>query len=147
MLVSDGVDADLVTALKEAVAAEGAMVELVAPMVGGVKASDGTWIAGDEKINGGAVGALRRRRGAAVAERSGIAGEGGDRPRFRHRRLRPREVHRLQRRRDAAVREGRRAPEIDGGFVALKGAGDAKTFVQACRKLRFWEREAKVKQV
>ena len=39
------------------------------------------------------------------------------------------------------------APDIDGGFVELKGSGDAKTFVQACRKVRFWEREAKVKQV
>ena len=29
------------------------MVKLVAPMVGGVKASDGTWIAADEKIDGG----------------------------------------------------------------------------------------------
>jgi catalase len=39
------------------------------------------------------------------------------------------------------------APDIDGGFVELKGSGDATTFVQACRKVRFWEREAKVKQV
>ena len=29
------------------------MLKLVAPMVGGVEASDGTWIAADEKIDGG----------------------------------------------------------------------------------------------
>ena len=29
------------------------MVKLVAPMVGGVEASDGSWIAADEKIDGG----------------------------------------------------------------------------------------------
>ena len=37
--------------------------------------------------------------------------------------------------------------ETDGGFVALKSAADAKRFVAACRKLRFWEREAKVHAV
>jgi catalase len=31
--------------------------------------------------------------------------------------------------------------------MTLKGSGDAKTFVQACRKVKSWEREAKVKQV
>jgi len=37
--------------------------------------------------------------------------------------------------------------ETDGGFVPLKSAADAKSFVAACRKLRFWEREAKVHAV
>ena len=37
--------------------------------------------------------------------------------------------------------------EMDGGFVALKSAADAKKFLQACRRLRFWEREAKVHAV
>jgi catalase len=36
---------------------------------------------------------------------------------------------------------------MDGGFVALKSAADAKSFIEACRKLRFWEREAKVHAV
>jgi catalase len=37
--------------------------------------------------------------------------------------------------------------EMDAGFVALKGPTDVKTFVRACRKLRFWEREANVHAV
>jgi catalase len=52
-LVTDGVDARLLTALREAVEAEGAMLELVAPMVGGVTATDGTLIPVQQKINGG----------------------------------------------------------------------------------------------
>ena len=35
----------------------------------------------------------------------------------------------------------------DEGFVPLRSADDAKAFVAACRKLRVWQREAKVKQV
>ena len=53
MLVSDGVDADLLNAVQAAFKQEGAMVKLVAPMVGGVEASDGSWIEADEKIDGG----------------------------------------------------------------------------------------------
>jgi catalase len=37
--------------------------------------------------------------------------------------------------------------DLDEGCLALDAADDAKTFVTACRKLRFWPREAKVKQI
>jgi catalase len=47
------VDADLLGALKKVLEKEGAMLKIVAPMVSGVEASDGTWIEGDEKIDGG----------------------------------------------------------------------------------------------
>jgi catalase len=36
---------------------------------------------------------------------------------------------------------------MDEGVIALKAPSDAKRFVEACRKLRFWEREAKVHAV
>src|SRR3546814_2085125 len=48
-LVSDGVDIALVQALKKALDAEGAMLKFVAPRIGGVEASDGSFIEGDEK--------------------------------------------------------------------------------------------------
>jgi catalase len=35
----------------------------------------------------------------------------------------------------------------DAGVVELKAAGDAAAFVKTCGKLRFWDREAKVKRV
>ena len=53
---------------------EGAVVKLVAPMVGGVEASDGSWIAADEKIDGGPSVRLRRGRDPAVGCRRAIAG-------------------------------------------------------------------------
>ena len=42
VLVSDGCDGDLVEALRAALTAEGALMEIVAPKVGGVTAKDGT---------------------------------------------------------------------------------------------------------
>ena len=53
MLVTDGSDAGLVSAFSAAVKAEGAMIELVAPTAGGVKACDGSSIDADQKMDGG----------------------------------------------------------------------------------------------
>ena len=44
ILVTDGTDAALVKALQKALAKEGATFEIIAPKVGGAKASDGSWI-------------------------------------------------------------------------------------------------------
>ena len=72
VLVSDGVDAELFGALKNAINQEGAVLKVVAPMVGGVEASDGSWIEADEKIDGGpsvvfdAVALLLSAEGAAL---------------------------------------------------------------------------------
>ena len=44
ILVSDGADATLLKAIKAALAKEGATFEIIAPKVGGAKASDGSWI-------------------------------------------------------------------------------------------------------
>ena len=40
--------------------------------------------------------------------------------------------------------ESRVPPELDGGFIPLTKAKDAKAFVQSCRALRFWPREMAV---
>ena len=70
-LVTDGTDADVLAALRAAIEAEGAVLELVAPKIGGVTLSDGTPVPAKQKIDGGpsvlydAVAVLRvgRRRG------------------------------------------------------------------------------------
>jgi catalase len=147
VLVSDGVDIDLVKSLKEAIVAEGAMLEFVAPMVGGVKASDGTWIEGDEKINGApsviydSVAILLSPDGAALLSKEATARDFVN-DAFAHAKFIAYNAEAMPLLDKAGV-----APDIDGGFVELKSGGDAKTCMQACRKVRFWEREAKVKQV
>jgi catalase len=52
-LLTDGVDRSLFDALKQELEAEGAMLEIIAPSVGGVDTSDGTRIEADQKIGGG----------------------------------------------------------------------------------------------
>ena len=72
VLATDGTDAGLLAALKEAVEAEGAMIELVAPKVGGITASDGTAMPAKQKINGGpsvlydAIAVIPSAQGAAL---------------------------------------------------------------------------------
>ena len=53
ILVSDGVDAELLEKLQSAFAKEGATSEIIAPKVGGVKASDGSKIVAKHMIDGG----------------------------------------------------------------------------------------------
>ncbi|NDV49268.1 catalase [Salipiger sp. PrR003] len=53
ILVTDGVDRGLLDALKEAVEAEGGMIEIVAPRVGGVITSGGDRVQANQKIDGG----------------------------------------------------------------------------------------------
>ena len=65
-LVTDGVDINLLTALQTALEEEGAMLEIVAPHVGGVEASDGSWITAAQKLGWRTLGALRRRGTVAI---------------------------------------------------------------------------------
>ena len=53
ILVTDGVDAKLLMGLTAAIVKEKAVVELIAPKVGGVTASDGSWVEAKHMIDGG----------------------------------------------------------------------------------------------
>jgi len=53
ILVSDGVDANMLKGLQDAIVAAKAEVELIAPKVGGVTASDGSLIPANHMIDGG----------------------------------------------------------------------------------------------
>jgi catalase len=141
-MVTDGVDAAVLKALRAALDAEGAMLELVAPKIGGVTASDGTLYPAQQKINGGpsilydAVAILPSAAGARLLINEATAKDFIS-DAFAHAKF---IAHG-----DEAMPLFEKAGVVpDGGFVALKSAKDAKAFVQACRQMRFWEREAKV---
>jgi catalase len=146
VLVSDGVDAPLLAALQEATAAEGAMIEIVAPTVGGLTASDGKAILAKQKINGGpsvlydAIVVIPSAEGAALLAREATAKDFVS-DAFAHAKF----IAYSEAAKPLLQRAG--VTEMDGGCVALKGLTDAKAFLKACRKLRFWEREAKVHAV
>jgi catalase len=141
-LVTDGVDADVLSGLAKALKAEGAMLKLVAPEVGGVTDSAGTHHDADEKLEGGpsvlfdAVAVLPSKEGVAVltglpAARDFVADARA------HRKFIGYAAAAAPLFEKAGVADG-----IDEGFVPLNEAGDADAFVAACRKIRFWDRAA-----
>lgn len=147
VLVTDGVDVDILKSLTAAVAAEGAVLEIVAPHVGGVEGSDGSWIVAKQKIDGGpsvlydAVALLPSPDGAAL-----LANESTARDfvadAFAHAKFIGYVDAALPLCAKAGVPE-----ELDAGFRALDNPDACTEFVTACRQLRFWAREAAVKQV
>jgi catalase len=147
VLISDGIDAALLEAVQAAFKQAGAVVKLVAPMVGGIAASDGSWIEADEKIDGGpsvvfdAVAVLLADAGAAL-----LADEATARDfvadAFAHCKFIGHNAAAMPLLEKAGVAAAR-----DLGVVEIKNAADAAAFVKACGALRFWDREAKVKRV
>jgi catalase len=138
-LVTDGVDINILEALKAALKNEGALLEIVAPKVGGVEASDGTWIEAAQKVDGGpsvlydAVALLPSEDGAKLlakepAARDFVADA------FAHMKF----IGYVE---PAAILFGKAGvPESrDEGFILLKGA-DCSAFIAACRQLRYWAR-------
>jgi catalase len=145
VLVTDGVDATLLNALKLAVTKAGGVCEIVAPNVTGVEASDGTFVAADEMIDGGpsvlfdAVAILPGDDGVAslVAEstaRDFVADA------FAHCKF----IAHV----DAAMPLFEKAgisDALDEGVVALSAKKDVAAFVALLGDLRLWSREPKVK--
>jgi catalase len=116
-------------------------------MVGGVEASDGSWLAADEKIDGGpsvvfdAIAVLLSNAGAQL-----LADEATARDfvadAFAHCKFIGYNATAMPLLEKAGVAAAR-----DGGVVELNRPDQAKTFLDACRQLRLWDREAKVKRV
>ncbi|MBV9378528.1 MAG: catalase, partial [Alphaproteobacteria bacterium] len=140
VLVTDGFDAQLLAALEQAAKAEGAIVEIVAPTVGGVAASDGKAIPAKQKINGGpsvlydAVAVIPSAEGAKLLAQEATAKDFVN-DAFAHAKF----IAYNEAAKPLFEKAGLK--DMDGGFVALKSPADAKKFLQTCRKLRFWERE------
>ena len=142
---AEGGDAGVIEALKKAAKGAGAMVEIIAPHIGGARLSDGTMLAADQKIDGGpsvvydAVAVIMGEDAAkkfakdkpstdfvndAFAHAKFIAHVPAVKPLFEA----------------AGV-----AARMDDGFVDVSGDESADSFIKMCGKLRFWDREA-VKQ-
>jgi catalase len=145
VLVSAGADAALLKKLQSAIEKEGAVMEVIAPKVGGVEAADGSWIAARHMIDGGpsvlfdAVALILSEEGAerltgeaaardfiadAFAHCKFIGFTSGAVPLFRKTGI---------------------DPEADKGLVNLEGSKAIVEFIESCRKLRLWSREMAVK--
>ena len=145
VLITDGVDMKLFKSLKAAVKSEGAIMEIVAPGVGGVEASDGTWIEAAQKIDGGpsvlydAVVLLPSEEGGrALAKEPAARDFVADA--FAHMKF----IGYVEAAKPLFQKAG--VPERrDAGFIALDGGKGATKFLESCRQLRFWDRAAAMK--
>ncbi|MDP1642687.1 MAG: catalase [Phenylobacterium sp.] len=144
LLVTDGADAGLFKALTDAIEAEGAIFEVIAPHIGGVKLSDGALLPADQKIDGGpsvlydAVAVLVSEEGAAILSKDKTAKDFVN-DAFAHCKF---IAHTSAA--EVLFAKAGVADDMDEGFVSLSSAKDATTFVEACRAIRLWAREMKV---
>ncbi|WP_460437322.1 catalase, partial [Ancylobacter sonchi] len=145
VLVSNGCDGELLKALQAAIEKEGAVMEVIAPKVGGVETADGTKVVAKHMIDGGpsvlfdAVALLLSEEGA---ER--LTGEAAARDfvadAFAHCKFIGFTPAALPLIAKAGV-----APDADEGLMILDDASSVAEFIESCRKLRLWAREAAVK--
>jgi catalase len=144
-LVTDGVDANLLNAIRRAVSSAGAALELVAPQIGGVTASDGAMHPAQQKVNGGpsvlydAIALLPSVEGTTLLEGEATAKDFVS-DAFAHAKF----IAFAEAARPLLDKAG---ISPDDGCLALRSADDAETFVARCGRLRFWEREARVHAV
>jgi catalase len=146
-LVTDGVDIDILQALKTALDEEGALLEVVAPHVGGVEASDGSWLEAAQQIHGGpsvlydAVVLLPSEDGVEVLVKEPTARDFVA-DAFAHCKFIGYVEAALPLFRKAGVPDSR-----DDGCIALGGPEGCAAFITTCRQLRFWAREAVMQHV
>ncbi|MBZ9754517.1 catalase [Mesorhizobium sp. ESP6-5] len=145
VLLSNGTDTALFEELRSAIETEGAVMEVIAPKVGGVDAADGSHIEARHMIDGGpsvlfdAVVLLLSEEGAEMlldeaAARDFVSDA------FAHCKF----IGFTAAAQPLLAKAGV-APDADEGLIGLDTAGSVKTFIEACRKLRLWARETAVK--
>ncbi|HZK91106.1 MAG TPA: catalase [Stellaceae bacterium] len=145
VLVTDGVDAALLAALTKAATDEGALIELVAPKIGGVTDSTGKLHPAQQKVNGGpsvlydAVAILASADGAKLLAQEATAKDFlADA--FAHAKF-------IAYAESAKPLLDKAGIAPDDGVIPIKTAKDAAAFIAQCRELRLWRREASVHSV
>jgi catalase len=142
LYLSDGADADTVEAIEKAFKDEGAVVAIVAPKIQGVTLSNGHTRASGEKINGGP--SVLFDAVALVFADDAANTLAKDKPSkdfvsdaFAHAKFIAYNAPAMALLKAAGIDE-----DLDDGCLELGGSDSAETFVNKCRKLRFWDREA-----
>jgi catalase len=147
IVVTDGTDAGLLGALQTAIAKAGATFEIIAPKIGGAKASDGSWIEADQMIDGGpsvlydAVALL-----PAAAALDDLLQQSTARDfvadAFAHCKFIGYSEPAMALFEKAGIAED----DFDDGFISLGSRKDVAGFVENLGKLRVWAREPNVKR-
>jgi catalase len=138
-LVANGTDSKLLKKLQSAIEAEGAVMEVIAPKVGGVEAADGSWIEARHMIDGGpsvlfdAVALLLTEDAAEHLTREAAARDFVA-DAFAHCKF-------IAFTQGAAPLLAKAGIKPDEGMIELGGPDTVSAFIEACRKLRLWARE------
>jgi catalase len=145
IVVTDGTDAKLLKAFQAELTKAGAVFELIAPRVGGITASDGSFVAADQMIDGGpsvlydAVALL-----PSADEIDDLVQESTARDfvadAFAHCKF----IGYVAAAEPLLVKAGI-FDDLDEGCIPLSAAGDVTSFVAELGKLRVWGREPVVK--
>ncbi len=145
ILITDGVDAKLLKGVTTALTKQKAVFELIAPKVGGVTASDSTWIEAQHMIDGAPsvlFDAIVLLTSPAAIE--DLAKEAAARDfvadAFQHCKFIGYDPSALPLLEKAGISES-----IDEGVLSLPGEEGIATFVTELGKLRVWGREPSVK--
>ena len=139
--MTDGVDRAMLQALKQALESEGATLEIIAPTIGGVKASDGSLVEAHHKLGGGpsvlfdAVAVLPSGEGAKLLLRN-VAARDFVSDAFAHLKFIAWVKSAMPLFDKAGI-----AQDLDEGCIELTGPKSAAEFLAGCRKLRVWKRE------
>lgn len=144
ILLTDGADPAVLKALLKAVAAEGAVYEVIAPKIGGVTLSDGTKVAAKHKIDGGpsvlfdAVAVLASAEGAAQLAQDATAKDFVS-DAFAHCKFIGIGAETQPIFESAGISD-----DLDEACLPLSTPAHAQAFISAARSLRHWAREMKV---
>lgn len=145
VLVSNGIEAALFKALQATIEKEGATMEVIALKVGGVQCDDGTMIIAKHMIDGGpsvlfdAVALLLTEEGAELLTRESAARDFVA-DAFAHCKFIGFSAGAVPLLAKAGVE-----PAADEGLIPLTNGDAVEIYIEACRKLRLWAREASVK--
>ena len=142
VLITDDTDAALLTALRNTATNEGAQVELIAPRIGGVVTSDGKLLPAHQRIDGGpsvlydAVAILASAEGAAALTTNPAAKDfiTDAHAHAKYIAYTPTAIPLLE---AAGI-----ADKLDDGYITLDTNTAIATFLEHCRNLRFWQRNA-----
>ncbi len=140
VLVTNGASASVVSSLRTAVTAEGAVLEVIAPTIGGVDLDDGSHLAAQQKVGGGP--SVLYDSVAIVVTTAG-AGELALLPAAKdfvadahaHKKF-------IADVPDAAALFAAAGLDSarDDGYVDLTRSGSAKRFIERCQAVRYWDR-------
>ncbi len=144
VLMTDGADSDLFDTVKKTVMKKGAMMEVIAPVIGGVKDGKGKRIEAHQKIDGGpsvlydAVTLIVSEEGAKMLATDATARDFVS-DAYAHCKFIGYVPAAEPLLKAAGIMD-----MLDEGCVPLDSASDVQPFIAMCADLRYWEREPKI---